>query len=242
MRIAVAVKPAAALEDADAAALDTAATLRDAADAGGEILAVAVGGWEADVVLLDALARGAERAVRIADGRDPRAGPGLDALAVARLLAAAVAREAPDLVLCGAGTDGAGGGATGVALAAHLDLPRVASVRRVERDGERLVVEREVEGGLVEVLRIGLPALLAMQGAGRRRAPTLRAIKRAGDRPRAVLEPAELGLDPAALDGSAAARVLAVAPLAPGRTEMLGGPPAAVAERIAAIVRARTAR
>ena len=67
---------------------------------------------------------------------------GADALAVARVLAAVVARESPDLVLCGVQSSDAVNGATGIALAAHLG-PAATSLssrgstttRREARDG-----------------------------------------------------------------------------------------------------------
>ena len=70
------------------------------------------------------------------EGRRPRRADlgrrrstGADALAVARVLAAAVERESPDLVLCGVQSSDAVNGATGIALAGHLDLPHVAVVK-----------------------------------------------------------------------------------------------------------------
>ena len=59
---------------------------------------------------------------------------GADPLAVARVLAAAVEREAPELVLCGVQSSDAVNGATGVALAGYLDLPHVAVVKQLEYD------------------------------------------------------------------------------------------------------------
>ena len=60
----------------------------------------------------------------------------------------------------------------------------------------RLVVERELEGGLVEVLRIGLPALLTIQtGINEPRYANLRAIKQAREKPLRHESPASLGLD-----------------------------------------------
>ena len=67
-------------------------------------------------------AQGADRAVRVWDD----ALAGADVLAVARVLAAAVARESPDLVLCGVQSSDAVNGATGVALAGYLEMPHVA--------------------------------------------------------------------------------------------------------------------
>ena len=53
---------------------------------------------------------------------------GADALAVARVLAALVEPEAPDLGLCGVQSSDAVSSATGIALAGYLDAPDVAVV------------------------------------------------------------------------------------------------------------------
>ena len=76
-----------------------------------------------------------------------------------RVLAAAVEREAPDLVLCGVQSSDAVNGATGIALAGLLDLAHVAVVKRIEYDAASATatVERELEGGLVEMLRVRTP-------------------------------------------------------------------------------------
>ena len=106
---------------------------------------------EAEEGLLSCLAKGADRGVRIWD----EGSVGADPLAIARVLAAAVERESPDLVLCGVQSSDAVNGATGIALAGLLDLPHVAVVKPIELDGSAApAVERELEGGLVELLRI----------------------------------------------------------------------------------------
>ena len=67
-------------------------------------------------------------------------------------------------------------------------------------------VERELEGGLVEILRVRTPALLTIQtGINEPRYAKLRAIKQARDKPLDVLELGDLGLD---ADAVAAARRL----------------------------------
>ena len=59
-------------------------------------------------------------------------------------------------------------------------------------------VERELEGGLVEVLRIRTPALLTIQtGINQPRYATLRAIKQAREKPLVLEDLGDLGLDPA---------------------------------------------
>jgi electron transfer flavoprotein beta subunit len=226
------------LNEWDTFSLEAALQLREAAG-GGEVVALSVGDDEAEAGLLRCLAMGADRGVRIwDDGLE-----GVDALAIARVLAAAVEREAPDLVLCGVQSSDAVNGATGIALAGHLGMPHVAVVKRIELSGTTATCERELEGGLVEVLRIQTPALLTIQtGINEPRYATLRAIKQAREKPLDVRTPGDLGLDPGQLDAAAGARRRALEPPAAGRgAEMLDGTTAEVAQRIAAIVRERAA-
>lgn len=205
---------------------------------GGEVVVVGVGDEEADEGLLACLAKGAHRAIRV---EDEHGASGQDPLAVARVLAAVVAREAADLVLCGVQSSDAVNSATGVALAAHLDLPHVAVVKRIDHDAGRLTVERELEGGVVEVLRLELPALLTVQtGLNEPRYATLRAIKQAKEKPLDVLSVGDLGLDADVLVAAQGARVRRLAsPETGSGAEMLQGSPAEVAERIAEIVKER---
>jgi len=175
----------------DTFSLEEALTLRDAAGEG-EVVVVTVGDEEAEDSLLACLAKGADRAVRLWD----ETLAGADPLAVARVLAAGIERESPDLVLCGVQSSDAVNGATGVATAAHLGLPHVAVVKGLDYDAAAGVatVERELEGGLVEVLRVRVPALLTIQtGINEPRYATLRAIKQARDKPLDELGLADLG-------------------------------------------------
>src|SRR5581483_1054100 len=167
------------LNEWDSFSLEAAVQLREQAG-DGEVVAITVGDDEAEEGLLSALAKGADRGVRIWDvslaGTDP--------LAVARVLAAAIEPESPDLVLCGVQSSDAVNGATGIALAGYLGMPRVAVVKKLDLDGAVATVERELEGGLVEILRVGLPALLTIQtGINEPRYATLRALKQAREKP-----------------------------------------------------------
>jgi electron transfer flavoprotein beta subunit len=202
-----------------------------------EVVVVTVGDDEATEGLLTCLAKGADRGVRIWEDSLE----GADALAVARVLAAAVGRESPDLVLCGVQSSDAVNSATGIGLAAHLDLPRVAVVRAISQDGGSLRVERELEGGLVEVVRIGLPALLTVQtGINEPRYANLRAIKQAREKPLEVLDLAGLGLSEGDVEAASGARLRKLAvPEAGEGAEMLQGSPAEVASRIREIVQER---
>ena len=83
---------------------------------------------------------------------------------VARVLAAAVGRESPDLVLCGVQSSDAVNGATGIALAGHLDLPHVAVVKRgLRRDGSTLTRRARARGRPGRAAAVSLPALLTIQ-------------------------------------------------------------------------------
>jgi electron transfer flavoprotein beta subunit len=203
----------------------------------GEVVVVTVGDEEATEGLLTCLAKGAARGIRVWE--DSLAGA--DALAVARVLAAVVSRESPDLVLCGVQSSDAVNSATGIGLAGLLDMPHVAVARAISSDGGSLTVERELEGGLVEVLRIGLPALLTVQtGINEPRYANLRAIKQAREKPLEVLDLAGAGLsaDDVASASGAHLRKLAVPDAGEG-AEMLTGSAAEVATRIREIVEDR---
>ena len=258
MKIVVAVKQVAALdeefellEDAsgvdedfiewelnewDTFSLEAAQQIAEAAG-DSDVVVVSVGDEEAEEGLLACLARGADRGIRVWDGSLE----GADVLQVARVLSAVVERESPDLVLCGVQSSDAVTGSTGTALAGYLDLPRVAVVTALSYDAQSstLTVDRELEGGLVEVVRIGLPALLTIQtGINEPRYATLRAIKQAREKPLERVSPGELGLEPEALASAAGARMTTLR--MPDRGEgaqLLDGSPAEVAERIVELVK-----
>ena len=260
MRIVVPVKQVAALDDEfelldDGAGVDPdfverdlnewdtfsleAALLLSGAAGEGEVVAVSVGDDEASEALLTCLAKGADRAVRIWDDALQDA----DVLSVARVLSAAVERESPDLVLCGVQSSDAVNGATGVALAAHLGLPHVAVVSGLSYDAgsATATVERELEGGLIEVLAVRCPALLTIQtGINEPRYANLRAIKQAREKPMDELALSDLGLDDEAVTAAAGARRRRLRPPeSGGGAEIIGGSPAEAAARIADIVKER---
>jgi len=211
MRVAVAVKAVAEVDDefelvdgrVDPDFIDRALNEWDSyaieaalALAGGEDDEVVLFTWgdeDAEDVLLQGLAMGADRAVRIESGDEEAEDP----LRTARVLAAAVEPERFDLVLTGAQSADAAFGATGVALAALLGLPRVALAKRIAASDGTLEVDRELAGGAIETVRLSLPALLTVQtGANSPRYANLRAIKGAREKPRAVVDAAAAGPAP----------------------------------------------
>ena len=215
------------LNEWDTFAMEAALELRD--DAGdGEVVAVTVGNDEAREGLLTVLAMGADRAVHLTTDAV------LDPIAVARLLAPVVAAESPDLVLCGVQSSDAVNGATGVALAGLLKLPRVAVVKKLDVDDGAATVERELEGGLVERVRVALPALLTVQtGINEPRYATLRGIRQASAKPMDLRE---------AADVEPGSRIVSLTPPAKGEgAEMLDGGASEIAQRIATIIKSKVA-
>lgn len=228
------------LNEWDEFALEAALQLREQAGTG-DVMVVTVGDEEADESLRSCLAKGADRALRIWDDELVEADP----IAVARVLAAAIANEDADLILSGVQSSDAANGATGIALAGLLDLPRVAVVKRIEYSPAQstLTVERELEGGLVEILRVGMPAVLTVQtGINQPRYANLRAIKQAREKPLTVATLEQIGLDRERVGAGAGSgsRGLSLRERG-GEAEMIAGSPDEVAARVVAIIRERMA-
>jgi electron transfer flavoprotein beta subunit len=219
-----------ALNEWDSYATEEALRIREAAG-DGEVVVVSVGDEVCEDGLRRCLAMGADRAIRI-DGSDIPVG---DPITTARALAQIVAREAPDLVLCGVQSSDAVQGATGTALAELLGLPRTAVVKKLDWSpgAPTATVHRELEGGLVDVVEVEVPAVLTIQtGINEPRYATLRAIKQAEQKEIEVVEPE--GLE----EPAARIRRMFVPPKGEG-AEMIGEDPAEIARRIKEIVEER---
>ena len=193
-----------ALNEWDAYATEEALQLRDRAG-GGEVVIVSVGDDEVEDGMRRCMAMGADRAIRV------EAGERLDPISLARALAPVVAAEKPDLVLTGVQSSDSVQAATGTALAELLGLPRVAVVTKLSWDGSAptATVHRELEGGLVDVVEVDMPALLTIQtGINEPRYATLRAIKQAEQKEIDVRKTEAAG-DPADREGPGRAGVSA---------------------------------
>ena len=148
-----------------------------------EVVTVTVGPERTDEVIRQALAKGADRAVRVWDDTLSDAGV-LDPATKAKLVAAVADEEDPDLVLTGVQSADYSFGATGVALAAELGYEWAAVVNTLELDGETASVHRELEGGVEELTDVELPAVLTIQtGINDPRYASLRGIRQAQSKP-----------------------------------------------------------
>jgi electron transfer flavoprotein beta subunit len=181
-----------ALNESDAYALEEALQLKE--KHGGEVVVLIAGPERIGPTIREALAKGADRAIAI-DCADLGK---LDALGVARLLAAAIKPENPDLVLTGLQSDDLGQGQTGVILAELLGLPHSSLILHVEKTDAGLTVKRELEEGWFQTIELPAPAVLTIQSGGNKlRYATLMGIKRARSKPVHQVTAAELAVDAA---------------------------------------------
>ena len=176
-----------ALNESDAYALEEALQLKE--QHGGEVIVVSAGPERIGQTIREALAKGADRAIQIDSGDLAD----LDALGVARLLAAAMQPENPDLILTGLQSEDLGLGQTGVIVAELLGLPHATLILHVEKTETGLTVKRELEEGWFQTIDLPTPAVLTIQSGGNKlRYATLMGIKRAKTKEVRRLAAAEL--------------------------------------------------
>jgi electron transfer flavoprotein beta subunit len=179
------------LDDSDAYGVEMALQLADAAG-GGEVTLVSMAPNGEVSGLRTALAMGAAKAILVSD--DALAGS--DALSTAKVLAAAVRRAEPDLVLAATESTDGYTGTTPVQMAELLGMPSVTFAKKVEIADGTVKVERQTEAGYDEVT-CPLPAVVTVTaGVVEPRYPSFKGIMAAKSKPVDTLTVADLGLDP----------------------------------------------
>jgi len=187
------------LNEWDAYALEEAVQLTEEA---GEVVTVTIGPDSVEETVRQALAKGADRAIRIWDDR-LAAHSVLDPLTKAAVLEAVVADEQPDLVFTGVQSADDRFGATGTALASRLDWAWGTVVNDLQLDTTVAHVTRELEGSLEELTDTRRPAVLTIQtGINEPRFASLQDITRAQQADITVKSLTELGLSEDALVSS----------------------------------------
>ena len=177
------------LDEADTFGVEMALQLVDAAGSG-EVTVVSMGS-AADVAgLRNALAMGAAKAVIVSDDSLR----GADALTTAKVLAAAIGRLEPDLVLAATESSDGYTGTLPVQLAELLDLPSITFAKKVTVNGATISVERQTESGYDEVTA-PLPAVVTVTaGVVEPRYASFKGIMAAKSKPVEILSVADLGL------------------------------------------------
>ncbi len=118
-----------------------------------EVIAVCIGIDAAQQQLRTALAMGADRAILVKED-----GP-VEPLTAARIFLKLIEKEQPDLVILGKQAIDDDNSQTGQMLAALWDRPQATFASKVELDGGKATVTREVDAGL-EIIEVDLPAVI----------------------------------------------------------------------------------
>jgi electron transfer flavoprotein beta subunit len=177
------------LDEADTYGVEMALQLVDNAGAG-EVTVVSMGSASDVAGLRNALAMGAAKAVIVSDD----ALRGTDALGTAKVLAAVIKRESPDLVLAATESSDGYTGTTPVQIAELLGFPSITFAKSVAIDGSTLKVERQTESGYDEVTA-PLPAVVTVTaGVVEPRYASFKGIMAAKSKPLEILSVADLGL------------------------------------------------
>ncbi|GAB6079788.1 electron transfer flavoprotein subunit beta/FixA family protein [Hydrogenophilus hirschii] len=159
--------------------------------AASEVVAVSAGVAACQETLRTALALGADRAILVNTEVE------LQPLAVAKLLAALVAKESPQLVIMGKQAIDDDANQTGQMLAALLNWPQATFASKVEVDtgAQTVTVTREIDGGL-ETLKMALPAVITTDlRLNEPRFASLPNIMKAKRKPLDTVTPEALGVD-----------------------------------------------
>jgi electron transfer flavoprotein beta subunit len=127
---------------------------------GGEVILVSMGPERAKDAIRKGLSMGADRGVLITDA----ALAGADALLTARVLAAAIKVEQPDLVICGTESYDGSTGMVPPMLAELLGFPQLTFAKKVEVDGSTIKVHRQTSDGY-QVVEAATPALVTVTAA-----------------------------------------------------------------------------
>ena len=154
-----------------------------------------------ETTLRKALAMGGDRAVLVTDP----ALAGSDAIATARVLAAALTKIGFDLALFGSAAADAYGGVVPSAVAELLDAPLFSFASQLDIDGGNVKIQRQADIGY-HVVEGGLPALVSVVKAiNEPRYPSMKGIMQSKKKPIDTFALGELGIDPS-LVGATAAR------------------------------------
>ncbi len=188
------------LDPGDESTISAAIKLRDTLG-NSEVIAVSMGPATAQEGMRRALAMGADRAILVTDP----AVAGSDAIGTARVLAAVLKKESPDLIFCSTeSTDGYTGMVPG-GIAEFLDLPQLTFAREIKVEGSKVVIKRVIPTGY-KTVEATLPVLVTIaSGSFEAIYPTMKGIMGAKKKPFSQLKLADLGID-ASQVGEAGAR------------------------------------
>jgi electron transfer flavoprotein beta subunit len=148
-----------------------------------------------------ALSMGPDSAVHVHDD----ALHGSDALATAKVLAAAIRKVEPDVVVSGSESTDARTSLVASALAEYLGWPGLIGAKKLEVEGGTVRIHRETESGY-DVLEASGPAVVSVvKGINEPRYPSFKGIMAAKSRPVTNYGLDDLEIDPGSVGGAGAA-------------------------------------
>lgn len=154
---------AAAINPFDEYAIEEAVRLKERVP-GTTVSVLTMGPPQAEEALRDAIARGCDKAFHLCD----RAFAGADTWATSYALQMGIRKISKEtgkpvtLIICGKQTNDGDTGHVGPGIAAWLDMPNVAYVKKVEEaNDDKIVVWRMMEDG-TDVIEMPLPAVIAV--------------------------------------------------------------------------------
>jgi len=160
----------------------------------GEVTVLSIGPEDVTQTIRSGLAMGADRGIRVEYTDDL-----LDSDLTARIMAAVVAKETPDLVLLGKQAIDGDNNQVGQLLAQYMGSAQACFASEVKVEGEDLVVTREVDGGL-ETIALQRPAVITADlRLNEPRYASLPGIMKAKRKPIDVMSLDDLGITDTAL-------------------------------------------
>ncbi len=154
-----------------------------------EIVVISIGPQQAQETLRTALAMGADRAILV------KVDETVEPLGVAKVLKGVVEAEQPGLVVMGKQAIDDDSNQTGQMLAALLGWAQGTFASKVELDGDKAKVTREVDGGL-QTVELKLPAIVTTDlRLNEPRYASLPNIMKAKKKPLDEKSPADFGAD-----------------------------------------------
>jgi electron transfer flavoprotein beta subunit len=200
------------LDESDSYGVEMALQLVDAAG-GGEVTLVSMAPGGETSGLRTALAMGAAKAILVSD--DALSGAG--ALDTAKVLAAAIKRAEPELVIAATESSDGYTGTVPEQVAALLGLPSITFAKNVEIVDGTVKVQRQTELGYDEV-EAPLPALVSVTaGVVEPRYPSFKGIMAAKSKPVDQPTLADLGIDPSSVGAAGAGQEIVAVDDAPAR-------------------------
>ena len=141
-----------------------------------EITALSMGPPQAEMILREALAFGAQKAILMSDF----AFAGSDTAATSYALSKAIEKLNPDLIMCGRQAIDGDTAQVGPQIAELLKLPQITYVQKIEKiTNDSIVVQKETETGH-DLIRAKLPALITCtEKISTIEYPTLQGIEKA---------------------------------------------------------------